>query len=811
MKFDQQAFKSMSLNELYGVLQPSIDKIFKEYNYMEYSDTDFKELIETSLKLVQQKQIKINDNDIYIDLENYLRNIINKNVSKRILSKNGYKYVVNYINQNIHISSNYKETLGQFKKICDFFIEINCYPTLELLIDVLKSNTQINQILQTIVNKNIKQNQFEYVEFENENSILFIHAYCMLNGLTIVDENNELVDAEYNEDSNYNEDMVKKYLSNLSNKLLTVEEEKELAIRIGKGDKQARSLMVTYNLKLVVNIAKRYLNRGLDFLDLIQEGNMGLIKAVDRYDVFKGYKFSTYATWWIKQSIDRAIRNSGRNVRLPSHCYDKIAKYNKAITILKNELNREPSLDEIADYLCISIQELNQLYKLKQDTISINSKVTDKDDTEIGDFISDEKESPEEYFINKNIPNEINELLIKCNLPERMSDVLIYRYGLDGNEPKTLMETGKILGITRERVRQIELAALNRIRLSPYINDFAIYMQNPDKALNSIKTFREDYCGNVSEKNTRKIEEESNIMSKKLNTIYKLLEQYPKELVDIVINTLNDEEKELILLSYGEDLEHPVRSKKWNQKINNNFYGNLLPKMKKRLNEMIEGTKSKFKTIYELLNNCSKADVDAAIELLNNEDRVLLILANGEDLEHPVRDNRWNSQYEDKYFKELLPKLEHLVTTINSNNKLKVRTLNTNQDVIPISDSVSEFSKSRKEDLNKSKSTVSITEKENKEALTDNYLSILKMLRNPMFSEVMNELSAKEAVIVSLKLGYVDEKYFSNESIANFLQINPNEVAATVKRVLLIYKTYINKYIDEAIELMDSNKKIYKK
>lgn len=770
MKFAQHTFKSMSLDELYNILKPSVDKLFKEYSYMEYSTTDFKELIINSLDLVRRSLTEINDNALNAYLEKYLRKIIDQDVSKKILSENGYIYVVSYMEQKIEVSRDYTKILKQFKKVCNFFVNISCNPTLELLIDVLKNSIQINRILQDIVAKNIKIIQSNNIEllFHNEISVLFIHAYCILNDLTISDEDNNEIDDEYKEGINYNGDIVKMYLSSLSTKLLTMEEEKELAIRIEQGDKQARKLMITYNLKLVVNIAKRYLNRGLDFLDLIQEGNAGLMKAVDNYDLSKGYKFSTYATWWIRQSITRAIYNLGRNVRLPVHYYDKLSKYNKAVTILRDELDREPTLDEIADYLCISTQEANKLYRLQKDTISINSKVDDEN-TELGDFISDEKESPEEYFISKNISNEIRELLIKCKLPGRMNDVLIYRYGLDGSEPKTLEEIGRILGITREGVRQIELKALERIKLSPYINDFAIYMQNPDRALDSIKEFRDNYCGKIP-KNIKQPKKGANIMSKKLQTIYELLGKYPKELIDAVINDLDEKDKNLILLCYGEDLENPVRSESWNQKMNNNFYGNLLRKMKRSLNNLMEqkNKSDKIQTIYELLDIYSKEAIDAAINLLNDQDRFLLVLANGVDFEHPVRNSKWNSQYEDKYFKELVPMLEHLIK----------------ESIIPA---------------------------ENKLDVADDYLNILKMLKTPIFHEVMNELSAKEAVIASLKLGYIDEKYFSNESIANFLQINLDEVTETFKRVLLIYKDYINKYLNIVLQLTDGNEKIYKK
>ena len=722
MKLNKQTLKSMTIDELYNILKPSIDKLFKEYNYMKYSTNDLKKIIINNLNLDSINLEKINDNKLNDYLDKHLKNIINQDVSRKILSKNGYRYIVSYIEQNFHFSSDYTENIKQLKKISNFFVKINFYPTLELMIDVLKNSTQINQVVQEIVDKNIHIIQSNRIEllFENENSALFIYAYCATNQIEISEEDNyDYID----ENTNCNEDIVKTYLSSIPNKLLTIEEEQELATRVEQGDKKARDLMIKHNLKLVVSVAKKYLNRGLDFLDLIQEGNAGLIKAIDNYDLSKGYKFSTYAMYWIKQSITRAIHNLGRNIRVPVHYYKNLGDYNKAIKTLRDKLNREPILDEIADYLCISIEEVNKLYILQQDTISINSKVDDYENTELGDFISDEQESPEEYFINKNMSKEIKKLLIQCNLSERMNNVLIYRYGLDGSDPKTLEEIGQILGVTRERVRQIELNALNKIKLSPYIKDFAIYMQNPDKALDAIKDFRENYSDRIL-KCTKKVGKEFDIMPNKLQTIY------------------------------------------------------------------------------ELLNTYSKDDIDAAIKLLNDDDRLLLVLANGRDLEHPVRDNKWSSHCEKKYFNELVPKLSRLISVVSNNdNKSDINSSNTTQDLKSVSDGGEAES-----DLK-----TTIDKKEDKLDVTDDYLNILKILNTPIFHEVMNELSAKEAVIVSLKLGYVDEKYFSNESIANFLQISPNEVNTTIKHVLLTYKDYINKYLDKAINLIDGKEKTYKK
>ncbi len=811
MKSESKTFNYSSMDELYSILKPSIDKLYKEYDYMAYTYDEFKLLIEDSLKSITKVPENVNRNFLCNYLEKYLRKTINHDISLKILSDNGYIYVLNYIDTHYYESDDYTELFGQFQNFCAFFEQIKCCPTVELLIDLLHKSSLLNKIIARIVSENMRIIQLNQLEtaFKSENSLLIIQAYCILYPVDKADDDIEN-DIESKVGTNtYTDNIVMEYLSKLAPKL-SAEEETKLCLKIKNGDQDAKKKFITHNLRLVVSIARRYVGRGLDFPDLIQEGNIGLMNAVDRYDISTGYKFSTYATWWIRQAISRAIRTLGRNVRIPSYCYDKLNQYNKAVAHLKNQWNRDPSPDEIANYLDISNEELLKLYELRQDTISINNKIGDDEETEIGDFIKDESVSIEQSLMNKNLSDEINKLLE--HIPQRLSIILIYRYGLDGNEPKTLAELSKMFGISRERVRQLENAALERIRISPYIKDFAVYMQKPDQALDTIEQYNREYLGTKKDKDLKHAEKEKKTMAKKIQTIYELLSNYPKDLINQVLNTLDEEEQKIVVLSYGEDLEHPMRSKQWNSETNSKFYYNILPKIKRKLAKLLDEKANPCKTIYELLPAYSEDVIDNAIQLLNSDDRMLLLLANGRDLKHPIRDEKWNQQYEKKYMDGLIPKVERLAMASNSDSKSDIK--DEKKDATVESNLKNKLTKAESDSTDTNSSNAEglpMTKQLEKLDNQDDYLSILKMLKTPMFSQLMNELNAKEAVIVSLKLGYVDEKYFSSESIAEFLQIQPEEVTDTIKRVLLTYRDYLNKYINKAINLIDDQEKIYKK
>jgi len=287
----------------------------------------------------------------------------------------------------------------------------------------------------------------------------------------MVNERNEDTNVEHGmemdvsiPESIRSDDPVRMYLKEIGRVgLLSANEEVALAIRIEQGDEEAKKRLTEANLRLVVSIARRYVGRGMLFLDLIQEGNMGLLKAVEKFDHSKGFKFSTYATWWIRQAITRAIADQARTIRVPVHMVETINKFIRVSRQLLQDIGREPTIEEIAEALEITVEKVREIMKIAQEPVSLETPIGEEHDSHLGDFIEDKDiTTPADAAAFELLKEQLEDVM--GTLTEREENVLRLRFGLDDGRARTLEEVGKVFGVTRERIRQIEAKALRKLR-----------------------------------------------------------------------------------------------------------------------------------------------------------------------------------------------------------------------------------------------------------------------------------------------------------------------------------------------------------
>lgn len=316
------------------------------------------------------------------------------------------------------------------------------------------------------INEEHLLNRIEKLDFDSD-EIEIIYKNLEESGIRIIDKdealkNDKLLQKIMNEVSV--DDSVKMYLKDIGKvPLLTAEEELTLAIQMSEGDPTAKKKLVDANLRLVVSIAKRYVGRGMQFLDLIQEGNLGLMKGIDKFDYTKGFKLSTYATWWIRQSITRSLADQSRTIRIPVHMVETINKLTKTSRALLQELGRDPTSAEIAEAMGITEKRAVEIKRMAQEPVSLETPIGEEGDSHLGDFLEDHNAvGPMEAAETKMLKHQIDEIL--STLAPREAMVLILRYGIRDNHPRTLEEVGRVFNVTRERIRQIEAKAIRRLK-----------------------------------------------------------------------------------------------------------------------------------------------------------------------------------------------------------------------------------------------------------------------------------------------------------------------------------------------------------
>lgn len=374
------------------------------------------------------------------------------------------------------------------------------------------------------------------------------------------------------------------YFRSLDKPILTKEEEKSLFIRMNHGDLEAKKIIIESNLRLVVSIAKRYKGLGLEFLDLIQEGNIGLIEAVERFDVTKNNKFSTYATWWIRKEVSRSIKFQGKTIRLPVHLCEQISNYYKVNKELIATLKRNPTIEELATKLNISVAEVDRLIQYDEDIASLNTPVSEDICTNLEDLIEDK--DMESIFLDTERKLLIENLFRECQLNEREIMILKLRFGFLDNNEYTLAEVASIMGVSIEAIRKNQNRILEKIRKSDYAFKLIDYLDNPEQA--KVKLINNQETRRKSDKKKRRT-------MKSTDNLYSYFDDYASDDITKVLTEIPLRHQEILHAKYGENFQKPDLNSDIPSNYKKLLYGSILPGMRKRLEKTKKSTKTLIK------------------------------------------------------------------------------------------------------------------------------------------------------------------------------------------------------------------------
>lgn len=852
MKINQ--LREFSKEELVLLFARFREELGTSYSYLSSYDDIFNLAIDKAASDI----LKSNNTDENLAVEKYLKENIDESIGLVFTSmKNERLKIFNeFSSANITFTSSNKKNTEEFLKIADFFKDI-CYSlTQDDALEIIKSNKKLEKAIKPLVDKNIEKirnTDFSSVT-DNETLISFMEAYCLKKDISLV-EDAELINENYekllkdNNDSPYVSDAVKMYLKSIAKPILSAEEELYLAREMKNGDKKAKDELIERNLKLVVSIAKKYIGRGVPFLDLIQDGNLGLMKAVDMFEPDKGYKLSTYARWWIRQSITRGIFNNGRTIRVPVHFHERLVKYRRAADELAGRLSREPTIEEIAKELGTSLDFIKEIYNVRNDSISINTFIGEDEDSELEYFIADEKVSIEKDYEMKELKQKVEELIESTNLSERERSVIKLRFGIDqpGDTAHTLEEIGKKFDVSREMIRQIEKRALKKLRFTRKVKGLEAYLDNPSAALDNLDKLRQ---GLVIEDSGNNKTKSFYVPPEKL-LLPDCLNGYQKKEIISVLESMFDNKLRNLPDSFKEKLK--MLSVDEFSSIEINTFNNIIaPVVKQELennkekiitqeeDENIESEielMNKVKTFTEIFEGYKIEEVIENIEGLKPSNLEIIHKRFGDNYDENILDSL--NQEEKAKFHNIILRIKRKIDKQNQERKdLSVNMYDSLKKDTIEEQSPKIINETAKENMEQEiNNTTLLINKEESDVIMNNNLetetnqnqvletpvkinesnievenndlakslstvdSLLEIFNKPEFVDLLKETTPLEYVVLALKLGYATGESYSTSSISEFLKIDQSQVIESAKNGLKAYKEKIIKSIDSIAEV----------